>query len=194
MGVEVRKYMEHFVKLKCAPDLLQMKLFPNAKEISESMGAFEAVTTHVLKGDFSQFGDKNTVMICVGDGVVPRTGALFKFRTSWNCISIDPEVRLTTEWEEKIKGLTVIKKRLEEMGFDYPENRVIVVMVHSHARIKDVFKHIKAKELHIVSIPCCIPHDLDGIPYIGIHDSNIWSEKNTVKIWLNCEKYYSKYV
>ena len=33
-------YLNYFIKLKCAPDLLAAKLFPNVKEISETLTAF----------------------------------------------------------------------------------------------------------------------------------------------------------
>lgn len=48
--------------------------FPNAKEVTESFGAFHAVNEHLshLSRD-----DINVAVICVGDGHSPRTGMLF---------------------------------------------------------------------------------------------------------------------
>ncbi|HUS51341.1 MAG TPA: hypothetical protein VMZ91_14325, partial [Candidatus Paceibacterota bacterium] len=45
------RYLNEFTRLKCGSDLLRSKVFPNAKEITESMGAYNALRTH-LQGDF----------------------------------------------------------------------------------------------------------------------------------------------
>src|SRR5579872_7431860 len=41
------RYLNEFTKLKCAPDLLAWGLFPNAKEITESLGAYNAIRKHI---------------------------------------------------------------------------------------------------------------------------------------------------
>ena len=40
---ESRKYMNEFLKTKCSTILLENELFPDAKELSESFGAFHRV-------------------------------------------------------------------------------------------------------------------------------------------------------
>jgi hypothetical protein len=70
--------MDELVRLGCAPELLSMKLFPDSKEITESMAMFNAVRQ--LEG-FEQEGEEVDGIVCVGDGMSPRTAALFAFRT-----------------------------------------------------------------------------------------------------------------
>jgi hypothetical protein len=48
-----------------------------------------------------------------------------------------------------------------------------------------VLDNIKTKRLDIVAIPCCIPQEINNKPYLGYKDTNIWSDKNTVKIWFD---------
>ena len=38
----ISKHMRHFLAYNCAEDILARKIFPNGKEITESMGAFDA--------------------------------------------------------------------------------------------------------------------------------------------------------
>lgn len=40
------RYLDEFVRCRCAPDLLARKLFPNAKEVTESFAAYAAVRKH----------------------------------------------------------------------------------------------------------------------------------------------------
>lgn len=35
-------YITEFIRLECSPDIMSKHLFPDAKEITESMGAFNA--------------------------------------------------------------------------------------------------------------------------------------------------------
>lgn len=43
------RYLNQFVgQLRCAPTLMEMKLFPDAKELTEAMGAWQAVRDHVF--------------------------------------------------------------------------------------------------------------------------------------------------
>lgn len=44
-------YLDEFVRFSRSPELLSLKLFPNAKEITESFGAYAAVREH-LQLDF----------------------------------------------------------------------------------------------------------------------------------------------
>jgi hypothetical protein len=174
-------YFDELVKLKCGPDLLALQVFPNAKEITESFGAFNAVRNYVCC-DKIKLSDPNIDLFVVGDGVSPRTAATFAFRSGWNCYSIDPIMRIK---EYPVKRLTLYAKKIEELNFE-TDNIAIIVMVHSHAKLKDTLLHIKSKqERHLVTIPCCVPHEMANKPYLGYMDSRILSEKNTVKIWRN---------
>lgn len=81
------KYLDWLCTATCAPQLLQAKLFPNAKEVTETMACFEA-TTHLGPG--YEWNNPDVTVFVVGDGHKPRTGATFACRTAWNVFSIDP--------------------------------------------------------------------------------------------------------
>lgn len=167
-------YINRFISMNCAVDMLRLGLFPNAKEITESYGAFEALCR------FPEYDVKNPTIniVCVGDGTTPRTAATFAFRTKWNCYSIDPLLKHVNG----IHRLQQYRKKIEECSFTF-DTPTIICCVHSHAKLKECLKSIRAPELSIISIPCCVPQYLDVEPDIEYKDSNIWSPENTVKIW-----------
>lgn len=187
----LNKYLSEYLTLKCCPDLSGSGIWPNSKEITESMGAFEAVRKHVLPGETyidrdKNFGRDDIVIVSVGDGSTPRTAALFACRSRWDCYSIDPNLRSEKTWP--FKRLTLLKRKVEDKQLSFYDTQYttcIIVMVHSHASIHNTLSHIKAPIRHLVSIPCCVPHVINDRPYIGYTDSNIASPKNEVKIWLN---------
>lgn len=176
----MRRYIEEFFKMRCAADLLGMELFPNAKEVTESMAAFDAVRTHIIAS--TDYKRRDIALVCVGDGHSPRTGALFALRTNWDCYSIDPALRTEKCWP--VKRLTVLKRKVEDAVLDLSEKAMaIIVCVHSHATLKATLSNIVCGTKHLVTIPCCVPHELPGVPFLGVRDHNMWSEKNLVKIW-----------
>jgi hypothetical protein len=140
--------------LGCAIDLIAAGLYPNGKEMAESMAAFSAVRDFMLLRKVSPDGmerryhqngpldvkDATVTLVAVGDGCTPRTAGLFAFRTAWRCISIDPELR--TAQDRPWAGIS----RLEE----YPDkvqhvkinisgkaSRVVVVAWHAHISIRE---------------------------------------------------------
>ena len=185
--VEVKKsslrYLDEFIRLKCASDLIISKFFPNAKEITESMSVYNTVRKY-LQNDFP-FDDKETTCLVVGDGTKPRTGALFAFRTNWNVISIDPNMR-TDKSFIKIDRLLPVKSKIEDfhslLKF-IKTKKVLIVCVHSHAKLTDCIKQLKEKDVIIISMPCCVPDDLDVEPDISYNDWGIHSEKRTINIY-----------
>lgn len=109
-GLGQQRYIEEFIKLnKSASDLLLLNVFPNAKEITESYAAFNAIRSK-LKFDLS---DPNVAAVCVGDGYSPRTAALLAFRTNFQCISVDPGLNKNKIdfWTTHIQRLTCIPKK-----------------------------------------------------------------------------------
>ncbi|KUF99151.1 Histone-lysine N-methyltransferase [Phytophthora nicotianae] len=89
------RYLNEFVgKLHCAPALLQHGLFPDAKEVTESMALFNAVRRYIEpknKGESLKENGKHDGIVVVGDGNTPRTAAMFAFRMrGWKCYSVDP--------------------------------------------------------------------------------------------------------
>ena len=105
------RYINEFIKLKCAADLLELGIFPNAKEITESFAAWNAVRRHLWKRGFSP--DKNLNCYVIGDGTTPRTAALVAFISNFYVFSIDPNSR----WKERyrsIKRLTICRCKIED--------------------------------------------------------------------------------
>jgi len=179
------KYLEEYLGLDCHVDLDTLKMFPNAKEITESMGTFNAVWNYVCPNLFGP-RDGNVALVSVGDGCTPRTAALFACRTAWHCWSIDPRLRTR---DTPIKRLTCIIGKIEDSALDLTAfGHVVAVLVHSHATIKDTLYGIKAKRLHIVAMPCCVPLNIADKPFLGYHDTHIWSPHNLLKIWIDARK------
>lgn len=156
--------------------MLELGLFPNAKEITESYAAYEAVASHIT----TDFGNSDITVICPGDGTKPRTAATFAFRSAWTAYSIDPALRKES-WP--VRRLECLKSKIEDVSLEF-DHKVILVLVHAHCRLQECLKSIKAQSYDIVAMPCCVPLFLDGIePDIQYEDPNIWSPENTIKIW-----------
>lgn len=182
-------YLNHFIKLDSAGQFIKDKLYPNVKEISESMSAYMAVAQNISnhrEGPMS-FGDKDTQCLVVGDGSRPRTGALFACMTRWNVCSIDPAL---SQKKYSYQRLTQLRKRIEESQqdiLDIKNKHVILVQVHSHAKLDNCLKTIVpigCKSLSIVSIPCCVPQLIKDLPPdIEYEDWHCLSVHRTVKIW-----------
>jgi hypothetical protein len=177
-----QRHINEFFKLSCASDLIEKKLFPNAKEITESMAAYEAVRKYVYHKEDFRFDDPSITLVAVGDGHTPRTGALFAFRTAWKCYSIDPVLRMK---DYKIDRLELINKKVEDIQ-PIVGDKMVVVAVHSHADLRDVEKKVISTtgNRSFISIPCCVKQELDYIKDYEYTDRGIWSTKNTVKVWL----------
>jgi len=161
--------------------MLKLGLFPNAKEITESMAAYHAVRWLLVPKLGIKFDNPNIKVVCVGDGHTPRTAALFAFRSAWQVTSIDPRLR-EVHWN--IERLMCYRSKIEDMNLEYEQyDHVIIVCVHSHATISACLKHIHAPCRSVVAMECCIPLDIPGIPYTGFVDTDVWSPKNTIKVW-----------
>lgn len=174
-------YINQFIsRYKCAADMLAIGLFPNAKEITESMSMYHAVKKYLPE---YKLDDRDVDLFSVGDGSTPRTAGLFAFMTAWQCFSIDPNLS-NKDWERKIRRLVVYKERVENI---IPWNSckpIIIVNVHSHAKLDLVLPAIRStKQRAVVVLECCVKMDIPGKPHIGYIDQNVWSPMNQVKIW-----------
>jgi hypothetical protein len=173
-------YFDEFLRLSCSQDLLKQKIYPKAKEVTESFAAFYAVRNHILPDSMH---DPGITMVAVGDGFTPRTGATFAFRTKWLCHSVDP---VMDDREYDIERLVVHRKRIEDVRIE--GDTVVVVCVHAHVEPEVIMDSISARQRHWVVIPCC-DHDHDTLagkwPDREYDDYAIWSPKHRVKIWKN---------
>ena len=183
LNIPSTRYINEFVQLRCSPDLLEARLFPNGKEITESLAAYKAVVDNLT--DALPLSDHSVKCFVIGDGVVPRTGAVFAFRSKWHVTSIDPHMNLGREYS--FRRLDIISKQIENIGVVTCE-KAVIVLVHSHATLLSCVKKIRAtNQLSVIAIPCCVPMDkIGGIePDIEYDDSGIWAAKKTVKVWKN---------
>lgn len=170
-------YLNRFVTAKCAPDLLAMKMFPNAKEVTETYGMVEA---SAKIGEGFEWNNPNVCLIAVGDGHKPRTAATFAMRTAWDCHSVDPVISNVLF---PVKRLTIHRKKIEDCQFN-SNVPVLVVACHSHAKLDDAMRVIKAPRIAVISMPCCVTQRIGDIEPDEIYeDDAIWSPHNKIKIW-----------
>ncbi|CAF3435354.1 unnamed protein product, partial [Rotaria sp. Silwood2] len=74
------EYLDEFLQLRCASDLISMGLFPNAKEITETFAIWSALRRYIFPqlstSTTSSIDNDRNAIIVVGDGMTPRTAAL----------------------------------------------------------------------------------------------------------------------
>lgn len=180
------RYLDEFIGLNCAGDLLRLGLFPNAKEITESLACFRAAVK--CFGGMTSCGRDDITAVVVGDGVGPRTAILFSLRTRWNAISIDPVLR--GEWaglEPKgIRRLEGIPKAIGNTDKRHFRGDMVVVFPHSHAPTEQALDRFTCSGTrHVVWLPCCVTPNVPGRPAPDAlyDDYGIWSPQRTVMVW-----------
>jgi hypothetical protein len=177
-GTYSRYYIERFMGMSCAVDLLSHKMYPNAKEITESFGCFEAVVNNLPYDR-----DDKVNVVCVGDGHSPRTAAMFAFRSPWDTYSIDPVLRQKGHWKQ-IKRLETINKRIQDVNLTFKDPTVIV-HCHAHVKIEDSLKSISAPKISVISMECCVAQFIDKRkPDLEYTDHAVWTPCNRIKIWI----------
>mmetsp|Transcript_37716 Transcript_37716/g.73078 ORF Transcript_37716/g.73078 Transcript_37716/m.73078 type:complete len:335 (+) Transcript_37716:144-1148(+) len=196
-------YINEFLQCRCAPELLGLGLYPNAKEITESFSMFNTVRRH-LKNEFDT-RDPDVVCVVVGDGNSPRTAAMLCYRTSWQVHSIDPIMKLDGKWA-RTRNLTTYRAKIEDVSILIPRGKkVLVVCMHTHVTLEcclyslrierqsdDESKEDRSKKVQvgIIACPCCqfteIQTSVFGIaPDKTYKDISLLSDKNTIHLWKN---------
>lgn len=188
------RYLDAFLRLKCASDLIAAGCFPNAKEVSESMGAVRAIR-ETLWDDGIVPGSGDVTAVVVGDGHTPRTGALLACTSAWDVVSIDPRMRTKDSWRH-IRRLTTLRGIVQDVGPRLSlKPTVVLVLVHAHVSTQIAIKSLPlqdAKRVAAISIPCCMADDaVRGLqnpysphgPDVTYEDPWIWSGKRIVKVW-----------
>lgn len=178
------------------------------------MSAYAAVREHLQitqsrKQDrgLGVFANDDTVtLMAVGDGVSPRTAAMFAFRTQWNCVSVDPAMR-SGPWH-KIANLCTIPQRVQDatVSIPSPYGRVIVIMWHAHVSVRDAVGCLEfdghkwdtddvelsrnlRKRVAVVSCYCCNYDELQRVmpdgsaPDIEFEDTGVPGLMRTVRVW-----------
>lgn len=176
----INPYLVQLFTLRCAGDLLDMSIFPNAKEWTESCGVYEHIPLGIDR--------KNPDVLClaVGDGKQPRTGAMVAMRTAWTVMSVDP--RLSHDGQHpRICRLSLHRTTLERLEIPkQPWDAIVMLHTHSHDQwprsLKPVFKQMMVPPF-IVTMDCCVAHALtDTTGYVS-NDPHCLSPRNTVHVW-----------
>lgn len=172
-------YINEFMRLKCAGDLLAAKIFGSAKEVSEAMGVYAAIRRNLRS---LRFDDPTVTALVREEGSVPRIGALLAYRTSWNVVSIGQNLK-DRAW--RIHRLTVIPAGLTEAIAALPRlDKVLIVTVGD----------IGAMILGTLALPDArvsgVALTNDGVdtgplswPDVVQEDMAIWSGNRTVSTW-----------
>jgi len=176
------RYINEIMGCSCFPNLLEMKIFPNAKEITESSAIFNYLRN--INRDVFALDDKEVTFVCVGDGVTPRTAAMFAFRTAWDCYSIDPE--MTWENNGRVRRLTCIRDKVENLE-PRKYRKLVIAHVHSHARLQESCRVFKANQRVVIAMPCCVKQERHIEPDLEYTDNSVWSPKNKIKVWLELD-------
>lgn len=171
-------HVNRFMRLAHASLLLPF--FPNAKEITESIGAWVAIRDHL--SDW-KLHDRGVTVVVVGDGHSPRTGAMIACNSAWAVHSVDPAMA-PKSW--RIDRLTAYRAKIEDVAIS--GERVLVVAVHSHATLRAALASITASHVAVVSMPCCVPQELDTPPDVEYRDEAVASPERRVLIWKNARK------
>ncbi|KAI0558931.1 hypothetical protein FGB62_178g031 [Gracilaria domingensis] len=171
------------------------------------MSAYAAVRQYLVKhgpdheeqDGVLSFSARNITLVAVGDGVTPRTAALFAFRTSWKCVSIDPMMR-KGDWDN-VKNLQTKAARVQDVTIDVECNsRVVVIMWHCHTSIQEAVSCLRFLEadlrersfrerVAVVSCACCnydeVQRELpDGsAPDVQFEDTAVPGLMRTVRVW-----------
>ncbi|GMH97504.1 hypothetical protein TrST_g9257 [Triparma strigata] len=196
------EYIDHLFSLECFHEIVGLKVFPTAKDMTESYGVIKAYMNLAKSWE----GEKKGRVKClvVGDGSTSRTGVLCCYlMKGWECCSIDPQ--LSEEWvgrREDVRGLVGFKGTFEEFmeEEDWGEylgegggDELVILMVHSHARLTGetgvhrVRARLNYPRTTVVALPCCPgfrpTRDLGRKPDFDYDDYNIFSDKRHVGVW-----------
>lgn len=189
------KYLNRFFQLNSIEELSKNKLFPNIKEITESMSFIYLFEKYLYQWDETLYKNEDVTVIVVGDGKTPRTAALINFLTPFKTISIDPEMDDSKNWSY-IKNLTTYKGKFEDWienvykpSIYFGKRPVIILYPHSHAPIK-LTERINSEKKWVIKLECCTSDKLEGL-CVSYQDEYIMSPKNTMYIWNNymCAKF-----
>lgn len=168
-----RRYIDYFFSLTCAPELMLLKVFPDAKEVTESLSAYRATQRKL------DVKSEDKVIHVIADGSTPRTGALFAFLTKWTIFSIDPQMKDAWVTQSAVDRLCCIRDCIENVYLDLPKPDLLV-LVHPHV----TYELIRSlyPDTPMIVIPCCVQWPIEK-SVKNYTDHGIWSPKNEVLIY-----------
>lgn len=162
----------------------------SAKEITESWAMLEAAKRFEPNLDVC-------MVVVVGDGCSPRTGALLAYFTKAHVVSVDPNFNME-HWREHATKQTamgfppqrirLIKDKIENVEIDCLGKPTLVLWPHSHADMNGARLVNFASRMDI-SMPCCVPPPRGWLerPHLTYQDFNVASPHRTMRIWTQQE-------
>jgi hypothetical protein len=179
------RYVDEFIgQLSCASMMLELKLIPNAKELTETMAAFNAVRKH-LRNAFD-LKDQSVSLVSVGDGATPRMAALFAMLTKWKCFSVDPllPADAAQRWSE-VSRLNTFSGRIQDFSIEAP--KAVVLAWHLHVPLEEALRSIRSPSLAVVACPCCNFYDKFDLPgrqpFLQYDDYGVLSPHRNIRIY-----------
>jgi len=184
----MNKYHERFLQSFACENIVALfsRYRGGPKEVTESWAMLEAAKKYVP--DLNE-----RIVIVVGDGCSPRTGALFAYFTAADVISVDPNFNLA-HWGEHcekqaamgfpVRRMRLIAGKIEDHEIDCGGKACVVVWPHSHAPM-NAARIINYTARTDISMPCCvaIPSAWMERPHIIYSDRHVASPKRQVHVW-----------
>lgn len=181
------RYLDALMRSKHGAALVASGFYPNAKEFTESSGAFYAISRELIGRRLGHLlGDRSVVALCPGDGRHPRTALMIALNTVWRAVSIDPVAKLR---DTRCSRVTAFAEDAEDFDL-YPyhgASLTVIASVHSHARLKPLWDRVKGPRI-AVAIPCCVPQEVGREPDVEYEDEAIISPERTVRIWVEMDR------
>lgn len=193
-----RKYLDEFLRLDCAPDLLERGAFRGASEsITVAMGLFSAVRRYVLPRGGSFDNEAIRLVVAEDTQLALDVAALFAFRTKWKCsVIFEAPASLRAAMpmgyqDPRVERLTFYPCGLMEgmWMFDGP---TIVMLPGQKYAPADASLRIKAfNPVDEYQYPkSCVAlgqfpwHPKAEPPKMQHQDPAIWAPDQTISIWL----------
>jgi len=150
------KYVDQFLSLRCAPDVLAAVGPLNhrgAKEIAEAMAVIQRVKRIVLNGD----GPHTLIDLCSGNALVPVIAAhLFP---SVDAYAVDKKPRARMQ-SDGVSRFHVLRADINEspLYWYWPSKQIPVIVTAVHACSKLALRVVELYQKygdHLVMVPCC---------------------------------------
>jgi hypothetical protein len=143
-------YVNSVLSANCAPEILSLAKNSHnmVKELSESYAAVYNMHSFMNKEE----------VVCIGDGALCLTGAMFALFSKNDVVSIDPDINAgrVKDWviDNNISGFNGYKEKYQDIGTYM--NNCILICVHAHVTLTDVIKYYPDWD-YLYSNPCCFP-------------------------------------
>ena len=187
------KYINSYLSKHCSSELQSLICQSKnpLKEISESYGAYKNLAP------FIDIKNRDHAYLCIGDGSLCITGAMFAFLTKGQSISIDPLANLDKlaywTYYHRVENFVVQKMRFEEIDTSILNGRkYTIVCVHAHVNLESVNKKVPNWD-YLYTNPCCkrdqqtftLQYQKENFISCIVcdRDANILSDKNEVLIY-----------